>query len=162
MNTYIGITISILIHLFLGALLSYGLPAKQADFGIKNGSIVVRLQKSPAILKKKKTISKEIIKDTEPKEVKNTAVELPLGFDKQIKSFVAPKYPVYAIRKSIEGRVLLSLDIDKQGLVSKVFIKRSSGHELLDSSAKSAALNWVFKPMLEKRNLTKEIIFKLR
>ncbi len=174
MNTRVGFTISIIGHLILGVFLYLQRPSKKLDFGVRDGPIVVRLQKV-SILKKKETkrIKKKIIKSTqkvaptvpeskEDPEEKEVVSELPPGFDSQIKKFVHPKYPIRAIRKSIEGKVLLNLLVNSEGVVERVDILKSSGHEILDTSATKAAKLWSFKPMPSSLELSKEIVFKLR
>ena len=156
MNTYVGITLSLLGHLAVAAVLSVNLPTERLDFGRESAPIVVRLQKAQPITQKKRSPKKEA------PAAKNTKSSLPKGFDDQIKTFISPEYPVFAIRKSIEGRVLLNLKINKKGEVDEVLVSSSSGHSLLDESAKAAAKKWRFKPLKANSTLEKEIIFKLR
>jgi TonB family protein len=55
-------------------------------------------------------------------------------------------YPSDARRAGIEGRVLLRLQVLKNGKVGKVEVAGSSGHDSLDRAACDAARNWTFYP----------------
>ena len=46
-----------------------------------------------------------------------------------------PPYPRSATRAGIEGTVMVGLAITPSGTVSRVRVKRSSGHERLDDAA---------------------------
>jgi len=174
MNTRVGFTISIIGHLILGLFLYLQRPSKKLNFGVIDGPIVVRLQKVSVVKKKKtKPLKRKFIKSAQkveplkPKtkevpEEKEIVSELPPGFESQIKKFVHPKYPMQAIRRSLEGKVLLNLVVNSQGIVEKVEITKSSGHAILDKSATTAAMLWSFKPMPSSLELSKEIVFKLR
>ena len=48
---------------------------------------------------------------------------------------ITPLYPTYAIKKGIEGTVLLDVDIDSSGKVSKTEIVVSSNYDILDKAA---------------------------
>lgn len=156
MNTYVGITLSLLVHFTVALVLSANLPSERLDFGQESGPIIVRLQNDGPTIQRKTNLKK---KAALPKKTKSI---LPKGFDDQIKTFISPEYPVFAIRKSIEGKVLLNLKINKKGEVHEVLIISSSGHSLLDDSAKAAAKKWRFKSLEKETTLEKEIIFKLR
>jgi protein TonB len=56
-----------------------------------------------------------------------------------------PIYPPLAIEKGLEGTVLLEVEIDKEGYVSKVRIIQSSGHSILDRAAERAVKRWKFE-----------------
>jgi len=55
-------------------------------------------------------------------------------------------YPEPALRRGIEGRVLLRLFVDEDGQVTKVEIARSSGHPILDATAAKDVRKWRGKP----------------
>jgi len=58
-----------------------------------------------------------------------------------------PDYPIEARRRRIEGQGYFLLRVQiRTGLVKTVVMKRSTGSELLDSSAVSALKRWRFKP----------------
>jgi len=57
-----------------------------------------------------------------------------------------PEYPELAKQMRQEGLVLLSVDVDSQGLPFKVSITQSSGFRLLDQAALRAVSHWKFQP----------------
>ncbi|MEW6615381.1 MAG: energy transducer TonB [Thermodesulfobacteriota bacterium] len=64
-------------------------------------------------------------------------------------SFIAnpkPQYPMIAIRRKMEGVVLLKVEVLGDGGVGKIEVKRSSGYKALDESALEAVKNWKFLP----------------
>lgn len=160
MYNSIGFTLSLLAHLGIAAIFSLALQDKDLDLGYSSAPIVVRLQKDSKIVD-----APSLHKKTElPKnnnDISKTTPELPKGFDKLIKRFVSPRYPNYAIKKALEGKVLLSITVNKDGSVDDVTVLSSSGHHLLDQSAQRAAKEWVFQSNAQKHELKKEIIFKL-
>lgn len=60
-----------------------------------------------------------------------------------------PDYPMAARRSGEEGRVILRVLVNPQGLPEKVEIKTSSGYSRLDSAAQRAALGARFQPYSE-------------
>ncbi|MCZ4282192.1 TonB family protein [Kiloniella laminariae] len=57
-----------------------------------------------------------------------------------------PEYPKRAQRKRIEGEVVLRARVDEQGLVRRIIVWQSSGHNLLDKAAEKAMWGWQFTP----------------
>ena len=57
-----------------------------------------------------------------------------------------PKYPAIARRRGYEGEVLLAVVVAPDGTVSKVTVKKPSGHSLLDRAAVEAVSRWRFEP----------------
>ncbi len=57
-----------------------------------------------------------------------------------------PTYPTEAIRRGLEGTVLLRLHIGFTGQVDRVEIVRSSGHAILDRAAVDAVRSWHGRP----------------
>lgn len=57
-----------------------------------------------------------------------------------------PAYPSMARKRGMEGRVVLRVSVMANGLVAAVEVERSSGHALLDRSARTAVLRWRFQP----------------
>ena len=63
---------------------------------------------------------------------------------------VNPEYPKEAKKKGIEGDVWIKALVIKDGTVNKVVVSKTSGNELLDKSAMTAAYQNIFKPGLQK------------
>lgn len=59
-----------------------------------------------------------------------------------------PVYPDIALRKGWEGRVLLRVDVKKNGSVGRVAIEHSSGFSALDRAALKAVRRWQFVPAM--------------
>lgn len=64
----------------------------------------------------------------------------------RVVSRVTPRYPRSAIRKRLEGRVVVTVTVAPSGKVSGCRISKSSGHAILDQSALSAAKKHRFQP----------------
>jgi protein TonB len=65
----------------------------------------------------------------------------PVGDDNPI-----PIYPEVARRRGQEGTVVLVVEIDSNGVPTRVEVKRSSGFRLLDLSATKTVIKWRFSP----------------
>ncbi len=59
---------------------------------------------------------------------------------------VEPVYPAVARKMHVQGEVLLSIKVSKDGTVSRV--NAISGHPLLTQSAVDAVKQWEYKPFL--------------
>lgn len=57
-----------------------------------------------------------------------------------------PRYPRKALRRGIQGSVLVKIFIDESGIPYDSKILKSSGHKILDDAALKGALDWRFKP----------------
>jgi periplasmic protein TonB len=57
-----------------------------------------------------------------------------------------PTYPESARRGGIEGTSLLRFEITEGGIVSKITVEKSAGHEDLDRAAVAAVQRWRFEP----------------
>ncbi len=57
-----------------------------------------------------------------------------------------PRYPPEAVRKGIEGRILLQLEVLADGTVGEVTVVESSGSDLLDEEAIRKVRTWRFAP----------------
>lgn len=61
----------------------------------------------------------------------------------------APPYPRAAIRERLEGEVLLRVRVDESGRPVDVEVERSSGHRVLDRTAREHVLKrWRFQPAM--------------
>lgn len=59
-----------------------------------------------------------------------------------------PDYPRVALRRGIEGLVLLHVDVDEQGRPVDIQVKKSAGFKPLDIAALRAVRRWRFLPAL--------------
>lgn len=57
---------------------------------------------------------------------------------------VMPVYPVMARRRGLEGKVQLMVIINSRGDILNVIVAKTSGYDLLDSSAVNAVNKWNF------------------
>ena len=74
---------------------------------------------------------------------------------------VEPKYPKLAIKRGYEGVLKLEILILKSGIVKEVFIRESTGFEILDKAGVDAAFKSKFYPLTKKTNLNIEYTLKL-
>ena len=74
---------------------------------------------------------------------------------------VEPKYPKLAIKRGYEGVLKLEVLILKSGIVKEVFIRESTGFEILDTAGVNAAFKSKFYPLTKKTNLNIEYTLKL-
>jgi len=57
-----------------------------------------------------------------------------------------PRYPRRALRKGLQGAVLVQIFIDEQGVPYNSKLLKTSGHKVLDDAALRGALDWRFTP----------------
>ena len=74
---------------------------------------------------------------------------------------VEPKYPKLAIKRGYEGVLKLEVLILKSGIVKEVFIRESTGFEILDKAGVNAAFKSKFYPLTKKTKLNIEYTLKL-
>ena len=74
---------------------------------------------------------------------------------------VEPRYPKLAIKRGYEGVLKLEILILKSGIVKEVFIRESTGFEILDKAGVNAAFKSKFYPLTKKTNLNIEYTLKL-
>lgn len=60
-----------------------------------------------------------------------------------------PEYPASALRAGIEGRVVVRVELTRDGRVASATVHASSGHEALDEAALAAVRRWRFEPISE-------------
>ena len=77
-----------------------------------------------------------------------------------------PEYPALALRRRLEGDVLLRIRVDAAGGCAGVEIVQSSGHLLLDRAAREAVTRWSFIPATREGRpvpglLEVQILFRL-
>lgn len=71
---------------------------------------------------------------------------VPPSFNADYLDNPAPAYPLASKRMGEEGRVLLRVQVEANGLPSKVEVRTSSGSERLDNAALEAVKRWKFVP----------------
>lgn len=57
-----------------------------------------------------------------------------------------PEYPRMAKKRKFEGTVILSVHVNKEGIVDNLWIFESSGYNMLDNAAMKAVRDWTFVP----------------
>ncbi len=57
-----------------------------------------------------------------------------------------PPYPLSARRRGLEGRVLIAARVAADGRCAEARVRQSSGHDLLDASARDTVRRWRFLP----------------
>jgi len=62
----------------------------------------------------------------------------------------APQYPMLSRKRKEQGTVWLLLLVDKNGLVSELKLKTSSGFARLDEAALRAVKHWKFQPAMKE------------
>ncbi len=77
-----------------------------------------------------------------------------------IKNYQKPNYPSNLRKRNIEGQVIVTLRIDREGKIHDLRINESSGYESFDQAALNAVSNWEFKAA-EKDNKKVEVIVNL-
>lgn len=58
----------------------------------------------------------------------------------------APLYPRVAKRRGWEGKVILKVFVEKDGIPSHIEIRTSSGFKILDDAAADTVIDWQFEP----------------
>ena len=87
-----------------------------------------------------------------PPEVAKVTEVIPPRVDAYQHNNPAPRYPKLSKRLREEGTVLLQLLINKNGTVSDVEIKTSSGYPRLDQAAIKAVKRWRYTPASQGNN----------
>lgn len=79
-------------------------------------------------------------------DVKHVAVADNEDMDDNLPS---PAYPAEALAKKLDGKVVLLIDMDATGAVTRVQVERSEPAGVFDAAAVEAAWKWRFKPAKE-------------
>jgi TonB family protein len=73
-----------------------------------------------------------------------------------------PNYPLIAKINKWQGEVIIIVKLDEKGYVEEAFVKKSSGHEVLDNSALKSIKNWhIDNKYAQKLTIEIPVIFKL-
>ena len=70
-----------------------------------------------------------------------------------------PAYPAMALRMGWQGKVMLSVEVLRDGRAGQVSVQRSSGHAVLDNAALQAVRAWRFVPARRDGQLVDETFF---
>ena len=57
-----------------------------------------------------------------------------------------PEYPRMAKKRKYEGTVILSVLVNREGMVDNLWVFESSGYNMLDNAALKAVREWIFEP----------------
>lgn len=71
---------------------------------------------------------------------------VPVDIDAAYRSNPPPPYPMMAKRRGLQGKVVLAVALDVNGRPTRVAVKQSSGHGVLDEAAEQAVRGWRFRP----------------
>ncbi len=105
------------------------------------------IQKKKLVKKSKKLVAKkEVVIEQEVS--KPQAAIMKTNFNKTSMHAPKPRYPRMAIKRGIEGSVVVKILINEQGLPYDVSILKSSGFKVLDEAAIKTAMQWKFSPAL--------------
>jgi len=63
---------------------------------------------------------------------------------------VQPVYPSRALKRGIQGTVVLAVTLTTNGHVASVNVHKASGSNMLDEAAMDAVKQWLFAPYLEQ------------
>ncbi|MEM9810308.1 MAG: energy transducer TonB [Pseudomonadota bacterium] len=75
---------------------------------------------------------------------------------------VAPDYPRAAERRDLEGYVIVSIDVDSDGNVTKVSVIDADNPGIFDSAAMRAVERWKFSSGDPVTGMKKKIVFQLQ
>ena len=95
----------------------------------------------------------------------NSAITQPI-FNAAYLNNPTPQYPQSAKDTSVQGKVMLLVEVSQDGFAKAVQISQSSGYSTLDNSAKNAVSKWKFIPAMQNgkpvvANVIVPIEFKL-
>ena len=161
MNLRYAIFISIALHIIVFAAINTQQPDRSLEF--KSEPSKLRLQLTKRIPKKPKfTVSKtneavtdKKVSDPSPstdtvseisQKVTDTASTSGGSSTPIVSQNTKPHYPFIALKRHIQGTVIISILIDEMGQSKQIKIKQSSGFDILDNSALKAVQKWQFKP----------------
>lgn len=91
-----------------------------------------------------------------PKITYATSAEMLAMFPKKY----APTYPYEARRAGLQGTGVFRMYIDQNGVVTRIGVMKSTGHEVLDLAASAGLVRWRAKPG-RRRELDMPVTFTL-
>lgn len=105
------------------------------------------IQKKKLVKKSKKLVAeKKVVIEQEVS--KPQAAIMKTRLNKESMHAPKPRYPRMAIKRGIEGSVVVKILINELGLPYEVSVLKSSGFKVLDEAAKKTAMQWKFSPAL--------------
>ncbi len=113
--------------------------------------VVARKQTAtPRQQQRKKTVAAEAAPQSAPATptvaAPASAIVAPPVFDADYLRNPPPDYPAAARRRRLTGEVILSVLVSAAGSPQSVAVATSSGHDILDTAARAAVLQWRFVP----------------
>ncbi len=94
----------------------------------------------------KQSKTEQKVEKKQPKKKPSNA-QSKIVYKANIKNQSALQYPKSALRREIEGKVVLNILVDKKGTPVEVKVVTSSGFSILDNAAISSAKAWSFEPI---------------
>ncbi|MDC3091634.1 energy transducer TonB [Rickettsiales bacterium] len=129
---------------------------------------------NPNIIYNNKTLNKEfyIKKNEQDKRITVTKKTINKGTKKKNSKAIYkvgsinnphPPYPLIARKKGWQGNLTVNVLVNKNGLVDKINIKKSSGHKLLDEISIKTIKKWYFIPARSgTTNIKDQLIIPVR
>jgi len=120
---------------------------------------VERLSPVPAAAAARATLTEEDVRSTD----ESSRAQPPVGPSTLVLHRPPLVYPDAARRAGVQGLVVVGLEVDGDGTVSRTWILRSSGSRILDSAAARNVRQWTFDPdgLEGSGNYRQEIRFTL-
>lgn len=86
------------------------------------------------------------------------------GFAESALNFVEPVYPIVALRRGIEGTLVVKIKISSDGVPVESTILKSSNHQMLDNAALKVIPSWRFQKRagVDFYFVEKTFVFKLK
>lgn len=87
---------------------------------------------------------------------------LSYDFTSSVINYKGPIYPRLAIKREMQGNVIVKVAITAEGYPANIDVLKSSGHALLDKAAIDAISGWRFLPRATPYFVEKNIVFQLK
>ena len=87
-------------------------------------------------------------KESDDAKAVNSAITQPI-FNASYLNNPMPQYPQSAKDASVQGKVMLLVEVSTDGFAKMVQVSQSSGYSTLDNSAKNAVRKWKFIPAMQ-------------
>ena len=103
----------------------------------------------------RKSLKTEVVVKEIPRPTA-TATELGARTPAQLQTRVPILYPETLQQEGVEGRVVLQAQVETNGRLTKVRVKKSSGYQELDKAALESVRQWVFRPARQGEETTSQ------